>query len=97
MAIQRLYIDVVMVDGTEHHVEAIGADRHRWSMTAPKHKWPKMADDPDLWSGFLAWSALYRTGKYTQGYDQFTQDAAAWQMQEDAPDVDPSASTTTGG
>lgn len=94
--IQRVTVDILMVDGTTHeNVEIIGADRKRWSETAQRHKWPKQQDDPDLWLMFLCWSALYRTGKYPQGFDSFANDVSAYDMADDE-EVDPTAPTTTG-
>lgn len=95
MAIQRLTVDILMVDGTEHTgIEIIGADRKRWSETAQRHKWPKQMDDPDLWLMFLCWAALYRLGKYPQGFDAFTNDLSAYEQHED--EADPTDPTTTG-
>lgn len=94
--LQRIRVDVLMVDGTEHvGIEIIGADRQRWSETAHRHKWPAQQDDPDLWLRFLAWAALWRLKLYPQGYDQFVQDVSVYELDEDAGEVDPSRPTTT--
>ncbi|MFC8387047.1 hypothetical protein [Nocardia sp. NPDC057272] len=94
--LKRIRVDVLMVDGTEHAgIEIIGADRQRWSEAAHRHKWPSMQDDPDLWVRFLSWSALYRLGKYPQGYESFCADVSAYEVDE-GDEVDPTGPTTTG-
>ncbi|MFJ1461000.1 hypothetical protein [Nocardia sp. N2S4-5] len=94
--LQRITVDVLMVDGTEHTgIEIIGADRQRWSEVAPRHKWPTQQDDPDLWLRFLCWAALYRLRLYPQGYDSFCGDVSVYELDESAGEVDPTPPTTT--
>lgn len=71
MDTKRLEIDVVMVDGTEHRVLTTLADRVQWDLTSSKKKWPPVERAASMWSGFLAWSAMCRTGLYSGPFEQF--------------------------
>lgn len=93
MAIQRLIVDVLMIDGTEFHdVIVTTADRLRYGATARKHKWGQSHEEPERFATFGAWAALVRTGVYTGTWEQFVTDSEAVAPQEAPDTVDP---TTT--
>lgn len=79
MAIQKVLLDIEMIDGTVHeNVRAILADMIRYSDVAQRHKWRSMEDDPIRAGAFLAYAAMTRTGLYdaNKGFDDFTNDVA---------------------
>lgn len=93
MAVQRIIIDVEMIDGTEHlGIKTVVADQMRFSTARKKHNWPALADDPLFGCTFMAWAALSRLGKYSESWDQFCADAAAV-SEAGVEDVDPSTAT----
>lgn len=79
MAIQKIMLDVEMMDGTVHeNIRPILADMIRYSDVAQRHKWRGMEDDPIRAGAFLAYAAMTRTGVYeaNRGFDDFTNDVA---------------------
>lgn len=79
MAIQKIMLDVEMMDGTVHeNIRPILADMIKYSDVAQRHKWRGMEDDPIRAGAFLAYAAMTRTGLYdaNTGFDQFTNDVA---------------------
>lgn len=79
MAIQKIMLDVEMLDGTVHeNIRPILADMIKYSDVAQRHKWRGMEDDPIRAGAFLAYAAMTRTGMYdaNTGFDQFTSDVA---------------------
>ena len=79
MAIQKIMLDVEMMDGTVHeNIRPILADMIRYSDVAQRHKWRGMEDDPIRAGAFLAYAAMTRTGVYdaSKGFDEFTADVA---------------------
>lgn len=79
MAIQKILLDVEMMDGTVHeNIRPILADMIRYSDVAQRHKWRGMEEDPIRAGAFLAYAAMTRTGAYdaNKGFDDFTADVA---------------------
>ena len=79
MAIQKIMLDVEMMDGTVHeNIRPILADMIRYSDVSQCHKWRGMEDDPIRAGAFLAYAAMTRTGAYDagRGFDDFTNDVA---------------------
>ena len=79
MAIQKIMLDVEMMDGTVHeNIRPILADMIRYSDVSQRHKWRGMEDDPIRAGAFLAYAAMTRTGVYdaNKGFDEFTGDVA---------------------
>lgn len=89
MAIQRIIIDVAMLDGAEHTgVVVTTADRMQLAATARRHKWGTLQDDPDRSLTFLAWCALRRLGHFTGSWDDFVNQSETVTA-PDTEDVDP--------
>ena len=79
MAIQKIMLDVEMMDWTVHeNIRPILADMIRYSDVAQRHKWRGMEEDPIRAGAFLAYAAMTRTGVYdaNKGFDEFTNDVA---------------------
>lgn len=79
MAIQKILLDVEMMDGTVHeNIRPILADMIRYSDVSQRHKWRGMEEDPIRAGAFLAYAAMTRTGAYdaNKGFDDFTADVA---------------------
>jgi len=94
MAIQRIIVDVAMLDGTEHTgVVITTADRMKLASTARRHKWGSMTDDPDRSITFLAWCALERLGLFSGTWDDFVAQSETV-TSPDAVDVDPTPTAT---
>jgi hypothetical protein len=54
---------VVMLDGSEHVVQAINVDMVAWDRDRAKHGWPSPQDAPFVWLNYLAWHVLTKTQK----------------------------------
>lgn len=54
---------VVMLDGSEHVVQAINIDMVAWDRDRAKHGWPSPSDAPFVWLNYLAWHVLTKTQK----------------------------------
>lgn len=94
MAIQRIIIDVAMIDGTEHTgVVVTTADRMKLAATARRHKWGTLQDDPDRSITFLAWAALTRRGVFSGTWDDFVNQSETVTSPE-AEDVPPTVTAT---
>jgi hypothetical protein len=52
---------VIMLDGSEHTVQAINVDMVAWDRDRAKHNWPSPADAPFIWLNYLAWHTLTKT------------------------------------
>jgi len=52
---------VIMLDGTEHTVQAINVDMVAWDRARAKHSWPQPAEAPFIWLNYLAWHVLTKT------------------------------------
>lgn len=79
MAIQKITVDVEMIDGTVHEdVRVILADMIRYSDVARRHKWGVLEEDPIRAGAFMAFAAMSRLGLYDEnrGFDAFTTDVA---------------------
>ena len=99
MAMQKIHVDVEMMDGTEHeNIRVILADMIRYSDTARRHKWGGMEDDPVRAGAFMAYAAMTRTGSYPadKGFDKFTADVAMV-MADFGDAVDPTQTPTPAG
>ncbi|AKI28623.1 hypothetical protein GMA5_11 [Gordonia phage GMA5] len=94
MAIQRILLDVLMNDGTEHTDVVITVkDRKVAADVGRRHKWGTAQDDPETYSMFWAYSALHRTGRFQGSFDEFI-DAAEVITAAEVGEVDPTATTT---
>lgn len=54
---------VVMLDGSEHVVQALNIDMVSWDRDRAKHAWPSPSDAPFIWLNYLAWHVLTKTKK----------------------------------
>lgn len=89
---QKMTVDVVMVDGTEHKgVQVILADQVGYSTARQRHKWAPMEDDPLMAGAFMGYLAMKRQGLFTGSWDEFTLAVAAISADDDEEDttVDP--------
>lgn len=78
MAVNRIVLDVEMMDGTVYEdVKTCLADQALYSRTRKVQKWDGPQDDPITFLNFLAYAALRREGKYEGDYNQFINDCAA--------------------
>lgn len=96
MAMQKILVDVEMLDGTEHtDVRVILADMLRYSDTAQRHKWPNMQTDMLRAGAFMAFAAMQRTGLFPveSGFDAFTNQVAMVAADFDGV-VDPTTAAT---
>ncbi len=97
MAIQRIRLDIAMLDGTEHpDVVVTTADRMRLAGHARARNWGDMATDADRSITFLAWSALSRLALFTGTFEDFVQQSETITAPEEAENVDPTEATTPG-
>lgn len=95
MAIQRILVDVAMLDGTEHHdIVVTTADRMKLAATARRHKWGTLQDDTDRSITFLAWAALNRNGLYANTFDAFVNESETVTAPEEPETVDPTTTAT---
>ena len=63
MAIQRIRLDVAMLDGTEYEDLVVTTrDRMFLGAHAARQKWGNLAEDSDRSLTFLAWQAMKRLG-----------------------------------
>lgn len=68
---KRLHCVVEMADGRVLEADTTTADYIRFEKTARTHGWGSMQDNTVLWEAFAAWSALTRTGQYSDTWEQF--------------------------
>jgi hypothetical protein len=54
---------VVMLDGSEHVVQALNIDMVAWDRDRAKHNWPAPSEAPFIWLNYLAWHVLTKTKK----------------------------------
>ena len=95
MAIQRLTLDVLMEDGTEHlGIKTTLRDQQTYSDMRARFGWAPVDDDEPLAARVMAYAALRRLGLFTGTYDQFLDSAAAIQAapQETVDPTQPEAS-----
>lgn len=98
MAIQRIVVDVAMLDGTEHNaITVTTSDRMKLANTARRHKWGTLQDDPDRSITFLAYAALSRLGLFSGSWDDFVNASETVTAPDEAETVDPTATTTPVG
>lgn len=99
MAIKRIILDVLMVDGTEHHdVVVTMKDRYRGEQTGRRQKWGTFEEAQQTYITFWAYSALVRLGKLPVAttFDAFLdliEQIDEHEADEDGTDVDPTATT----
>ncbi|WP_336820186.1 hypothetical protein [Gordonia sp. MMO-8] len=94
MAIQRIRLDVLMNDGTEHNdVVVTNADRFRAEQVGRRQKWGTLEESQQTYSMFWAYAALSRAGKYTGTFDAFVNDSETI-AQYESEDVDPTSTAT---
>lgn len=98
---QKIWLDVEMLDGTMHeNVRIILADIIDYSDTARRHGWGTIEDDQIRATAFMAYAALGRMGyidRTTYGFDEFVSDVAMVYGDLDGGDaVDPTQPATPG-
>lgn len=95
MAIQRIRVDVAMLDGTEYNnLVVVTADRMRLAATARRHQWGTLQDDPDRSVTFLAWCAMARLGHFTGTWDDFVLASETVTSPDVDDEVDPTRQAT---
>lgn len=94
MAIQRIILDVLMNDGTEHTgVVITNADRIKGESTGRRQKWGTLEESQQTYSAFWAYAALCRLGQFTGSFDDFVQ-ASEVIGEAGTETVDPTATAT---
>ena len=98
MPIQRIILDVLMNDGTEHTgVVVTNADRYRGEQTGRRQKWGTLEEAQQTYAMFWAYSALCRTGKFAGSFDDFINASETVDQHDEAEDVDPTETVTPAG
>lgn len=89
---KKLNVRVEMVDGRELTCQSALRDYVRYEETAKRQKppWGGISDNPSRWEGFIAWSALKRTGQYDGTWESFLDDAAIVDANAEEP-VEPTS------
>ncbi|MGV0868450.1 hypothetical protein [Corynebacterium kalidii] len=98
MAMQKMLVDIEMLDGTEFEdIRIIWADMMRYSDTARRRKWGPMEEDKLTATGFMAFAAMQRLGLYSadKGFDTFNTEVAMIYSDDDAGAVDPTTAETS--
>lgn len=98
MAIQRIILDVAMLDGTEYEgIVVTTGDRMRLADTARRQKWGGLGDerDADRSTTFLAYCAMSRLGHFSGTWQDFIDQSETVSGQDGGP-VDPTQTTTPG-
>lgn len=96
MAIQRIILDVAMLDGTEREgIVVTTADRMKLANTARRQKWGGLGDeqDADRSTTFLAYAAMSRLGHFQGSWEEFI-DASETISSSDGGEVDPTKTAT---
>ena len=97
MAIQRIILDVLMVDGTEHNgVVITNADRFKGEHTGRRQKWGSLEESQQTYTMFWAYAALCRTGQFVGSFDDFVQASETIDQHGDPETVDPTGTATPG-
>lgn len=93
MALQKILLDVEMIDGTIHEdIRVIVPDMIRHTEVAQRHKWPTNADDdPMRAAAFYAYAAMTRLGIYPKdkGFDDFVNEVAMIESEGMTDEVNP--------
>lgn len=101
MTIQRIEIDVLLDDMSEHHITVSNPSLVAWDRTRAMRKWPTAVEAPQIWSTFLAWHQMKAQGLVTCELEEFeTKRCLAAQFVDDeetAADVDPTQPTPAVG
>lgn len=96
MAIQRIILDVAMLDGTEHEgLVVTTADRMKLANVARRYNWGGLGDqnDADRSTTFLGYAAMSRLGHFQGSWDEFV-DASETVSSHDGGEVDPTVTAT---
>jgi len=92
---------VVMDDGSCRELRALNVDLVAWDRERGRHRdWPAAQDAPFLWSTYLAWHILRRTGQTAVTLPEFEATAQEVSMlEDDAGDdaVDPTRTDPVAG
>lgn len=97
MAIQRTYVSVAMIDGTEHeHLPTIVADQQLYASTRRRQKWDGPQDDPITFNNFLGYAVLRRLDLFAGDFTAFCEQVAAVVLEESEP-VDPTNPAPSNG
>ena len=97
MAIQRIIIDVAMLDGNEYPgLVVTTADRMKLAGVARRQKWGTLQDDPDRSLTFLAYAAMHRLGHFAGSFDDFV-NASETVSAPEVAEVDPTQTSTPAG
>lgn len=95
--IQRIIVDVAMLDGTEYPgIKIVTADRMKLAETARRQKWGSMEEDGDRSVIFLAYCAMCRLGHFTGSFNDFV-NANEVVAAPEVEDVDPTQTSTPAG
>lgn len=95
MAIQRIRLDVAMLDGTEYEDLVVTTrDRMFLGAHAARQKWGNLAEDSDRSLTFLAWQAMKRLGHFDGNFEQFV-DQSETVSGKDISTVDPTSTETS--
>ena len=84
-------VTVTYTNHTKEKVEIITPDLIRYEMHAQRRGWGKITDNPILSNAFSTWSALKRTGKYSEDFDEWLNTVADISPDQDSVDSDPLA------
>lgn len=94
MPIQRIILDVLMCDGTEHTgVVITTADRIKGESVGRRQKWGTLEESQQTYSTFWAYAALSRLGQFSGSFDDFIQ-ASETIAEGGRESVDPTATAT---
>ena len=92
--IQRIILDILMCDGSEHRgVVITNADRYKGESTGRRQKWGTLEESQQTYMMFWAYAALCRTGQFVGSFEDFI-NASETIAEAGVEDVDPTATVT---
>lgn len=94
MAYVQSKINLKLLNGSEYELHPINADLVRWELEQRKNNWPTAQEAPTLWANTLAWSALKRSGQYTDTLEKFIEEVEYLTIE--AVEVPPTIGATPG-
>ncbi|WP_280383366.1 hypothetical protein [Nocardia wallacei] len=100
MAINRMAIEYLLADGSSGIAFPTMADRIEWDRIAHQKNWPPVQNALSMWTAFLVWSYLYRTGDTKDSFEYFSThvlDQATMTADDTAGDVDPTRTAVLPG
>lgn len=93
MSISRMSIEYLLVDGTTGVAHPNMGDRIAWDRTSSSKGWPKPQDATSLWTAFLVWHYLARTGEVKDSFEHWTENVLEQAVMEDRATEDGEAET----